>query len=344
VWLLALLAKESALSAVALAPTVFLVSPAVGGALRPWDRSKAKRLAPAVLGFAAAFAVWLWLYLAFSHGGAKPSWPGGRGPLLGVLNFCRTFVLYLRLWALPVGLSVGHCFEVSGSYGDWRLWAGAAVAALFAAGSALAFVRGRIAGAGGLWVCFALAPVAQLIPTPELLAERFLYMPHAGMALLFAALLCSVRTAWERKGHPGRLRVWKGAIAALIAVLIALTSARNRDWRDDATLNIRRYEQWNNAVGRAALGALHLSRNELDKARSYCLEALAMDADLADAHRVLGLIYLQEGRADLARPHIERAVELDPGKAENRGALERLNQSAPAGPEDIVDCRLPIGD
>ncbi|MCX7013209.1 MAG: tetratricopeptide repeat protein [Candidatus Sumerlaeota bacterium] len=404
-WLVAILSKETALAGVALVPMAFWRSPVFRGRFGKMERTKGARLVLAALAFGAALAICVVLYLRFSQKAAHPAvWPGGDGPALGFLNFCRTFVLYLRLWIAPVGLSVGHWFEPSTSYGDWRLWAGAAALGLFGAGAAwmwargLAGVDGRdrmdevngmdgvdavdgedssdglrgLAGVGGLWACLALAPVAQIVPIPEPLAERFLYLPHAGMALLIAAILIGLREQFmalrftskrmKTGGMESRLqaessmagldtvpcippesgtpysrfseqaagnrvaakRAWNAAVVALIVAYIGFSFARNRDWRDDTTLNIARYEQWHNARGREALGALWLSRGDWEKAKGLLEAALAENPNLPDAHRNLGLIHLREGRVDLARTEFETAVRLAPENPLNQEALRRL--------------------
>ena len=345
-WFLALLTKEPAVVVLLLAPILFLRSPATRGGLwpvgqrpvgqRPMNRKKARRLAVVALCLALSLALALIPYLMWSHQGFRTPWPGGRGPALGFLNFCRTFAGYMRLWVAPVGLSVGHYFEPSATFGDGRLWGGAAAFLAFAACSAWAYGRGKIAGVGGLWVCISLLPVAQIIPSPEIFAERYFYMPHAGMSLGAAAMFFGARKAiagragWTM-GKTGLRRraviAWDGAAVAGIVVLMALTFVRNFDWADNATLNIRRYELWNNAEGRLRLGSLYFAyRHDDETAIRYLKEAVAMDPRSADAYRILGAIHMARGETQQGRACVEKAFDLAPHDEKARRAYEQAQR------------------
>ncbi|MBN1868703.1 tetratricopeptide repeat protein [Candidatus Sumerlaeota bacterium] len=346
-WFLALLSKEPAAMALLFAPLV----------LWKWqgrpDREKSSGRAPRLaavggLFFAAVFVLYVVLYLSFRPEQPRPDWPGGRGPFLAFLNSCRAFLLYLRLWMFPVGLSIDHPFAPSRSYADPRLWAGLFVLTAFALLCARLYVRENPpAGLGGLWICIGLVPVSQILPTPQVVAERYLYIPHAGMALLIASLVLGGKKTAANGPAAGQTapserptRITKGelarwaVVAALLVVCVALTFRRNLDWRDDVTLNIRSYEIWNNAEGQAALGALYAGRGEEERARAiaYLREALASRPDLAPAHRALGILLVQEGEVEKARIHLEKAVELDPSDRLNLLALERFRRETTRAP------------
>ncbi|HUT23752.1 MAG TPA: tetratricopeptide repeat protein [Sumerlaeia bacterium] len=337
-WFLALLAKEPAFMAVLLAPILCLPDT---GSRNDAGKRPARGWTAVVLSFAVVFAAYLILYVSLRYASFEASWPGGKGPFLGFLNFCRTFLVYARLWLVPVGLSIGHDFHASTSYGDWRLWAGGVAFAVFALGSLALLARRRgPAGVGGAWACVCFVPVFQILPTPQLLAERYAYAPHAGLALLAASLLLARRDAGrcpffapeeQPAGETGeRARGWRSyltparGVLFLLAAYAVLTFVRNRDWSDDVTLNISRYEKWDSAEGRAAVGALYYTKGWMDKAEASLREAIAMDADRADAHRSLGVVLMARGELDRARRHLARALELDPGDEVAQGLIRSL--------------------
>ncbi|MCX7047811.1 MAG: glycosyltransferase family 39 protein [Candidatus Sumerlaeota bacterium] len=336
VWLLALLAKEPAILAPLLALVVFFRSPLIRRRARlRWMLSGwIKRAALLAIPFGAALLLYVGLYRLLSYPSAARPWPGGDGPILGVLNFCSVFLIYARLWLAPVHLSIGHYFEPSASYGDLRLWAGALALAAFAIFSVWAYAKRKLSGVGGLWVCVSLLPIAQIMPTPELIAERYLYMAHAGMALMFASLTIALgKHVLKTKTvamalSAGRTPGYLGGIC-LVALLIALTISRAGDWRDDVTLNIRRYELWDNAQGKVALGALYFGAGDWIKSQEYYLAAVKFDPKMAEAWRGLAAACFKRNLQKDALTAATRAVELNPNDEKNRAMLELINIGKP---------------
>lgn len=62
------------------------------------------------------------------------------------------------------------------------------------------------AGVGGLWACISFAPIAQIVPTPEWLAERYVYPAHAGVALLIASLVLGRHKKGKLAAHLEKAR------------------------------------------------------------------------------------------------------------------------------------------
>jgi len=111
----------------------------------------------------------------------------------------------------------------------------------------------------------------------------------------------------------------------VLVACIMMTFVRNLDWSDDVTLNISRYELWNNAYGRRALGTLLYEKGEVDQALEALLDAVEMDPSSAEVQRKVGIIYAQKGRSDLARPYLEKSFELEPDCEKNDALRALLN-------------------
>lgn len=127
--------------------------------------------------------------------------------------------------------------------------------------------------------------------------------------------------------------MWSALVAALLLTYIALTINRNRDWYDDVTLNIRRYEQWDNAQGKLALGSLYYSKGDRRKAAFNFQEAIRRDPNMADAQRGMGVLYMEIKKYKEARSHFIKARQLDPKNEKTRQALDvlsKLESSPPA--------------
>jgi tetratricopeptide (TPR) repeat protein len=149
-----------------------------------------------------------------------------------LLDTIPAITIYFRLlWGVP---------PFSIDYTDMRghlrflslsVMTGLALLLLWAAAAWTAW-RGekfRPAAVGLLWLAFFLLPVSNLVPMMQYLAERFLYLSLIGWLLALGAV-------WARA--PQRLASL-GLAAALFALWIPVSLARQAVWRDEVTLFVR---------------------------------------------------------------------------------------------------------
>jgi hypothetical protein len=270
--LAALLVKESAIVAPLLA---WLVAARLGGTRG------------AVLAIGAAVATGVGLRFLALGDAALPGaitvsgadTLGGRATLVLV-----SVGTALRLLVFPAGqtLYYGHLRDPVAS--------GALVESLFVIGFvALAgrLPRGGAARFGAAWLAIALLPVASIVPIGFLAAERALYLPRIGYAVLVAALVCA---AFDRLSA----RRWLPAFGATVALLgVALSWRVAAHWHDPVSL-------WRSTV------AAHPR-----SPKAHAAYAMAL---LADAKGPA--VPLAE-----ARRHAERCRELNPASAECAAAL-----------------------
>jgi hypothetical protein len=85
------------------------------------------------------------------------------------------------------------------------------------------------------WFFLALGPVSQIVPIIVVAADRFLYIPMLGWALLMGFLL---DRAWHWARSVGRTRLVAAAIGLVFLAYAARTLARVPDWQSDETLNL----------------------------------------------------------------------------------------------------------
>ncbi|MFP4579486.1 MAG: tetratricopeptide repeat protein [Candidatus Sumerlaeia bacterium] len=389
VWLLALLAKEPAFMAIALAPLVLVYrrrliakdpeyarhrglmtgekrqerdqdrADASYGLAERWQRWIGRQLRfgwPIVATFVLLFGAWLFLYVQFrtvegfdyaaytaqAHRfnfmaeDALREWPQDYGPGLRFLNFTHTLLLYMRLWIYPMDLSINHFYPPVDHYGDLDLWFSLALFVLLLILSLRYYYRAEPAGLGAMWAFLCVAPICQVIPTPELVAERYVYPAHAGISLALAVALLKIGQNFvqlipqQRVANP-HFRWLRGNVNGRVFVLLALlvlggiTMARTLHWRNDLTLNLRAYELWDHPEGRMREGILLYAAGRKDEALDRLQEAVALQHDLADAWRVLGVIWLEKGQTGKAEDCFERAYRLEPLNPLNQNALELLD-------------------
>lgn len=211
-------------------------------------------------------------------------------------NAALSVARYVGLSLWPAGLAVLYPHP---GYGV--PFGAAALAAAAIAAATVVAIRQRDRwpwlAVGWGWFLVTLLPVLGFVHVGnQALADRFLYLPQTGLAIALAWSIPD-RLAATRAGRIGLA----AAAAALVAAMIAVTSAQLPVWRDTISL----------------FG-----------------HAVAVTDDNAIAHQTLGQALVRAGRERDAAEHFEAAARIEPrwGKpqlAQGR-ALEALGDAAQA--------------
>jgi hypothetical protein len=167
------------------------------------------------------------------------------------------------------------------------------VAALVAvAVTAIVVVRRRSAPAASVaWGGFLvlLAPVSGIVQTgPQLVADRYSYLPCLSFAVLGAGFLFSRAS---RVAAP---------IAALVVLALGVATWRQtRYWRDTETLFARALElDPGSPIAHDVVARMLAMRGEREAAQAHYRRAIELAPDRPIPHNNLGLLYFQEGRFD----------------------------------------------
>jgi len=100
-------------------------------------------------------------------------------------------------------------------------------------GGVLLYRRGsRMGVLGLLWLAGFLVPLSNLVPTMQLLAERFLYIPAAGLAVLIALL---VRSIHNKQPWLNTQNISAG-FGLIMILFIVRTELRLIDWHNEENL------------------------------------------------------------------------------------------------------------
>lgn len=200
----ALLSKESAVSLPALLLWLELVLPTPPTAVR--DRWRWLRPVP----FAALALIYLWLRHGALTRWAEETLSGGTlwSRLPGSLELIARYALTALL---PVGLQ--PVYDLPRPDTLLAPWPMASLALLVLGGLSAWRLRvhAPVASLGLGWFFLALGPVLDLMPIsprPLNFADRHLFIPSIGLALLAGALLSSLLQAW---GHSDRRRATSSA-------------------------------------------------------------------------------------------------------------------------------------
>lgn len=244
---------------------------------------------------------------------------------------------YLWLLVCPVGLLVDHVVPPVTQLMDFRLWIGLAVGLL-----TVAFWwrtdREQVWRRFGLGLTLlGFAPVSNLVPLLNPVAER--YMPP--MVLGFAIWLM---LGWQGQGH---VRRWMWGRIIYLTLLLVWTILRVPVFASDHTLwhqtvkdqpRSARAHTWVGLLARQAgdvdralhhyqqaqqlnpydltplinQALIHGQRGELAEAARLMEQALAIRPSFPPVHATLAMIRYQQGDGVAALAHLDEALRLDP--------------------------------
>ncbi len=191
---------------------------------------------------------------------------------------------------------------------------------------------------GLAWFMVALAPSSVLIALGrgEPLVEHRVYIAGFGLCIVSGIVIDRINVVLRTKGLQARA-LGAAAFALVWICLSAATIARNALWSDPVAL-------WRESVElapdhhypRLLLGeALQTARRYPEAAAQY-LTAIELRPDEPLGYVKLALCLAELGRFAEARGHLNHALALDPGNADARDLLTRLDELERSNPEDVV--------
>ena len=189
-----------------------------------------------------------------------------------VLTMVRVAGLYLELLVTPLRFCpfydwfvIGYETEISGA-----VVVGALVLCFAAIVAVVYRRRSPLVTLGVAWIGLALLPVSQIVPIIVVAAERFLYLPMLGWALLMGLLFRRVFVFCRDRGW---VKLPVAAVAVLFAAYAVRTVTRVPDWRNDETLNLATAEAFPETPGPMLNLATYYERFERNPQKA--LHALA---------------------------------------------------------------------
>jgi tetratricopeptide (TPR) repeat protein len=341
-FLLALMAKENAITLLAVVPAMDLLVPSrdAAGAEVPWR----SRLSPDYVGYGIATAAYVAARYTVLDGlglgrpimfldnpmaalGVVDGGPGGATLAEALLTPFAVVAEYLRLLIWPARLSADYSYDqipLAGSPLDPRVAIGLAAAVAAIVGAWLLRSRAPVAAFGLAFLVLTFSVTSNIpFKIGTICAERLLYLPSAGF-LLAAAV------AWGRlaSGAPA----WRRPLAMGLLAAVALacgwgTWTRNPDWHDDLTLwssalaaapgSAKVQSNYGNFMLREARAARELgneaqARDGIRAAEEHLARALEVMPAYPEASNSLGNLYVELGDYAAATKQFERAATLSP--------------------------------
>lgn len=227
---------------------------------------------------------------------------------------------YMFKLVFPFRLNAESDFPPPAHFGN--AWTLAGVVIVAATCYALYRWRRHSAFVFGVAVLFlGLAPVLHLIPLNQVLAERFLYFPSFGFALLIALGVTKLGERWRVPAM--------AAFALLLVACSVRTVARIPDWKDEMTLFTKNVAQsGNNARARAGLGGALYEQEKYEEAANEFRAAVKLNPSYAPGWSGLAKTEAKLGKITQALDDMQNAIDLDPDNTANLSVFGNLQFQA----------------
>ena len=260
-------------------------------------------LAVASIGF-AAYAIFFQRASGRTSGSGVEYWGGSLFATL--LTVVRVHAWYLKqlIYPTPIAQYFG-AFDISTSLLEWRVLVAIMLVGSVLIGGVILLKREPLISFAVFAYFAMLAPVSQIIPHHELLADHYLYLPMISFSLLIGLVVSRLS---ERGKRPGFIAY--GLVSVFIVALAGATVARNRDWKDELAVWEANYKSVPNSP-RASynLGGLYLAKDP-EKAETLLKESIASDPTFEPAYLALAKLYIARKRIPEAEVLINQGLGL----------------------------------
>lgn len=227
------------------------------------------------------------------------------------------FVLgrYVVLLLLPLGLDAHYPHAPLEHLGNPSALVSLLLLGIVATAGVWLFHRSRRTVFWIAWVFVTLTPVTAFGAFGDvIMADRFVYIPSVGAALVFGAALAGLARTGSRNRRLAVLLT-----VAVVVVFTGMSRGRTLLWKDDVTLFERAVRTSpDSAMLRCNLGFALYERGEYARARSHLRHAIALEPSYGMAHNNLAACLEREGRWKEALFHYREAFRGSPDLFEAR--------------------------
>ncbi|MBX7041867.1 MAG: tetratricopeptide repeat protein [Ignavibacteria bacterium] len=230
----------------------------------------------------------------------------GKDDVTAIATMLKTVPVYFRLLFAPFGLLYHYngVIRDSGSFLDLPVVLSVLFIFMLIFASYFFYKRDSIISFAILFFLVTLLPVMNIVPTMNLMAERFLYLVSFSLVLVIAHL-CMLGSSKRDKG------ILLAGMVVIIGSMSFLTYSRNKDWKDNNTL----YSSAEGIEGNVLLvnrGNIFANMQKYDDAAKLYKRAIELRENSLLAHHNLGLVYLLKGNLDSAEIRFKRGIQIDP--------------------------------
>jgi tetratricopeptide (TPR) repeat protein len=242
----------------------------------------------------------------------------------------RILALYTQLLVMPMNLCADYGLH---SVSHLPLPVAIAVVVGVVAAGVFAVWRDRRMALAATLVVVPLLPVLNLVPIYRAAADRYLYLPTAGVAMAVGLLLDG---RWLTSRPATRDRLLVGSLAAVVLLGLGCTE-RQKVWANPLALWSDTFRK-NPVAFTAASGLAEALREtgRLPEAEQAARRAIQLvDGKRGDAWATLALILDGQGRTKEAFEALDKAVEIDPRLDDPEGRVRALAMERPYA-DDLI--------
>ncbi len=243
-------------------------------------------------------------------------YPGGS-LITSVYTMSTVFFGYIKKMLLPINLLADYDIPHKSSFFDPVVFGSLVSLFVLLFVSVWFFIKKRsIYSFGFLFFFIFLIPVSNMIKIVNIVAERYLYFPSMGIALLFGVFFTEV------------LKFNKKIFISLFVVIIlcfsSITLMRNTDWKDSVSLWKTTLKVEPDSVRALSNLATHYFENEEYRlAIKYYLKCLFQRNSAQDRYN-LANAYKAIGDFQMAEQEYKNAIKIDPTHSEIHNNLALL--------------------
>lgn len=271
------------------------------------------------LGYAAVTLIYVYLRFFYFHNPVSgfASW----SLIERILTMPWLIISCLKLILFPISLSADYDINpITSTFSHQLIFPLIAVVSLIAI-AVRAKETDKELSFGILFFIIALVPIYNIIPLRNPFAERYLYLPVAGITIAIGSLIHHIFKIEVT------LKIWK--IIFILIILLSIYSLaaikRNTDWKDG-------YSLWSDTIkkmpnsGRSHhnLGNAYLHQGKPDKAIEEYKIALRLRPDLVAVRNSLGYAYYLQGRFDEAISEYMTVLRFEPDNVDAHNNLGNL--------------------
>ncbi|MFH0948086.1 MAG: tetratricopeptide repeat protein [Elusimicrobiota bacterium] len=248
--------------------------------------------------------------------------------ITNIFVMLKAIPVYFGLIFFPFNLSVEHKITVPHSFFETSVVLGFLAIIIFAIISIYTYKKSKKNENRPdtfFWLIFSaitFIPTSNIVPMQNIVAERYLYLPIIGMCVLLVLLFekCSatiysgfnvvrpfmVASSTEAKSA---VTLKYGIAGCVIIFFSAITTIRNRDWKDEITFYSKTLSQNPTSPGaNLNMVAMYKKGGDYKKALEFVNKAIAIDPDYLDNNFALASIYQDSGDYDKAFVLYEKMV------------------------------------
>lgn len=269
-------------------------------------------LNPYNIGYFGITFIYIYIRFYYFHNPASlvevyaPAW----GFAERLLTIPLLILNYMKLSIFPISLSSDHIIDPVRSVSSFLFIAPVIIVSSLLAIAITVRSRKKEIAFGILYFFITLIPVYNIVPIAIPIAERYLYLPIAGFAIIAGALL---KLVLEAPGFKFRRLIIFIILFFTVSLYSIKVIERNEIWGND-------YLFWTDTVKNSPksdrahlnLGAVYFDQERFDEAIREVKTAIKLNPLDPQFYTLLGMIYAKQGRLDDAISEFRTVLRLMP--------------------------------